>query len=92
MTNPRLLLLDEVSLGLSPLAVDQVYNSLSGLMQGGTTIIIVEQDLSRALAVSTRIICMLEGGIALEGPASALDREQITAAYFGLNRGQKELA
>jgi len=92
MTNPRLLLLDEVSLGLSPLAVDQVYNSLSGLMRGGTTIIIVEQDLSRALAVSTRIICMLEGGIALEGPAAALDREQITAAYFGLNRGQKELA
>jgi branched-chain amino acid transport system ATP-binding protein len=86
MTNPRVLLLDEVSLGLSPLAVDQVYQSLAGLMGSGTTIIIVEQDLSRALKVSTRVICMLEGSIALEGTAAELDRERITAAYFGLNK------
>jgi branched-chain amino acid transport system ATP-binding protein len=86
MTNPRLLLLDEVSLGLSPLAVDQVYDSLRGLMTSGTTIILVEQDLSRALAVSHRIACMLEGSIVLEGTASALTRDEITAAYFGLNR------
>ncbi|MDE8346075.1 MAG: ABC transporter ATP-binding protein [Acidocella sp.] len=86
MTNPRLLLLDEVSLGLSPLAVDQVYESLNGLMNSGTTIIIVEQDLRRAIAVSSRIICMLEGAIALEGASAALDREVITAAYFGLHR------
>jgi branched-chain amino acid transport system ATP-binding protein len=86
MTNPRLLLLDEVSLGLSPLAVDQVYESLRGLMGGGTTIILVEQDLSRTLSVATRIACMLEGSIVLEGAAGALNREQITAAYFGLNR------
>jgi branched-chain amino acid transport system ATP-binding protein len=86
MTNPRLLLLDEVSLGLSPLAVDQVYDSLRGLMSGGTTIILVEQDLSRALAVSSRIACMLEGSIVLEGDAQSLNREQITAAYFGLKR------
>jgi branched-chain amino acid transport system ATP-binding protein len=86
MTNPRLLLLDEVSLGLSPLAVDQVYDSLHGLMSGGTTIILVEQDLSRALAVSSRIACMLEGSIVLEGGADSLNREQITAAYFGLKR------
>jgi len=86
MTNPRLLLLDEVSLGLSPLAVDQVYDSLHGLMSGGTTIILVEQDLSRALAVSSRIACMLEGSIVLEGDANSLNREQITEAYFGLKR------
>jgi len=86
MTNPRLLLLDEVSLGLSPLAVDQVYDSLHGLMSGGTTIILVEQDLSRALAVSSRIACMLEGSIVLEGDANSLSREQITEAYFGLKR------
>jgi len=86
MTNPRLLLLDEVSLGLSPLAVDQVYDSLRGLMSGGTTIILVEQDLSRALSVSSRIACMLEGSIVLEGGADSLNREQITAAYFGLKR------
>jgi branched-chain amino acid transport system ATP-binding protein len=86
MTNPRLLLLDEVSLGLSPLAVDQVYDSLRGLMSGGTTIILVEQDLSRALAVAGRIACMLEGSIVLEGAASDLSRDDITAAYFGLHR------
>jgi branched-chain amino acid transport system ATP-binding protein len=86
MTNPRLLLLDEVSLGLSPLAVDQVYLSLHGLMGGGTTIILVEQDLSRALSVATRIACMLEGSIVLQGAAGALNRDQITSAYFGLNR------
>jgi branched-chain amino acid transport system ATP-binding protein len=86
MTNPRLLLLDEVSLGLSPLAVDQVYQSLRGLMSGGTTIILVEQDLSRALGVANRIACMLEGAIVLEGAAADLSRDDITAAYFGLNR------
>jgi branched-chain amino acid transport system ATP-binding protein len=86
MTNPRLLLLDEVSLGLSPLAVDQVYESLRGLMSGGTTIILVEQDLSRALGVAHRIVCMLEGAVVLEGEAAALSREAITDAYFGLNR------
>ncbi len=86
MTNPRLLLLDEVSLGLSPLAVDQVYDSLRGLMSGGTTIILVEQDLSRALGAATRIACMLEGSIVLQGAASALSRDDITNAYFGLNR------
>jgi len=91
MTNPRLLLLDEVSLGLSPLAVDQVYDSLRGLMSGGTTIILVEQDLSRALGVASRIACMLEGSIVLEGEAKSLNREQITAAYFGLNRVAEKL-
>jgi branched-chain amino acid transport system ATP-binding protein len=86
MTNPRLLLLDEVSLGLSPLAVDQVYDSLRGLMTGGTTIILVEQDLARALSVATRIACMLEGAVVLEGAAARLSRDDITQAYFGLNR------
>jgi len=86
MTNPRLLLLDEVSLGLSPLAVDQVYDSLRGLMSGGTTIILVEQDLARALSVATRIVCMLEGAVVLEGAAAGLSRDDITQAYFGLNR------
>jgi len=86
MTNPRLLLLDEVSLGLSPLAVDQVYASLRTLLDSGTTIILVEQDLTRALAVSSRVICMLEGAIVLAGRSDALGRAEITEAYFGLKR------
>jgi branched-chain amino acid transport system ATP-binding protein len=88
MTNPDILLLDEVSLGLSPIAVEQVYASLTSLMKSGTTCIIVEQDLNRAIAVADRVICMLEGRIVLEGPAAQLSREQITEAYFGLAEAQ----
>ena len=80
-----MLLLDEVSLGLSPLAVDRVYQSLAGLMQSGTTIVLVEQDLSRALRVANRVICMLEGRVVLESDAASVTRERVTEAYFGLN-------
>jgi branched-chain amino acid transport system ATP-binding protein len=86
MCNPRLILLDEVSLGLAPMAVASVYDSLRGLISSGTTVVIVEQDLGRALAVSTRVTCMLHGEIVLEGESSALTREQITAAYFGVRQ------
>ena len=86
MSNPRLLLLDEVSLGLAPIAVDTVYASLRTLIDDGTTILLVEQDLARAMRVSRRVVCMLEGRVVLEGAAGALTRDQITAAYFGLHR------
>jgi len=84
MTNPRLLLLDEVSLGLAPVAVDDVYRSLATLIEAGTTILLVEQDLRRALDNAHRVVCMLEGRVVLEGAAKDLTREQITEAYFGL--------
>jgi branched-chain amino acid transport system ATP-binding protein len=83
MTNPRLLLLDEVSLGLSPLAVNLVYKSVESLIASGATILLVEQDLNRALKVANRVMCMLEGRIVVEGNAGSLTREQITDAYFG---------
>ena len=86
MSNPELLLLDEVSLGLSPLVVDRVYASLHGLISSGTTIILVEQDLNRALSVSDKVICMLEGRVALEGPSKGVSRDEVTKAYFGLHR------
>jgi branched-chain amino acid transport system ATP-binding protein len=86
MTNPRLLLLDEVSLGLAPLAVDGVYRSLATLIEGGATIALVEQDLARAMRVASRVMCMLEGRIVLEGLRGDLTREQVTTAYFGLAR------
>ena len=89
MTNPRLLLLDEVSLGLAPIAVEQVYESLRTVIASGATIVLVEQDLNRALKVATRIVCMLEGRIVLEGLTSELTREQITEAYFGLREGSR---
>ena len=84
MTNPRLLLLDEISLGLAPLAVDNLYRSLTTLFASGTTLIIVEQNLNRVLGVATRICCMLEGRIVLECDAKDATRERITDAYFGL--------
>ncbi len=88
MSNPDVLLLDEVSLGLSPLVVDRVYASLEGLMAGGTTIVLVEQDLTRAMAVADRVLCMLEGRIVLAGRTTELTRDQVTEAYFGLHRQQ----
>ena len=87
MTNPRLILLDEVSLGLAPVVIEGLYRSLPQLLQGGATLELVEQELSRALSVATRVMCMLEGRIVLDTPAASATREAIVDAYFGLHRG-----
>ncbi len=89
MSNPRVLLVDEVSLGLSPVAVEQVYESLRAVIASGATIVLVEQDLGRALRVATRVACMLEGRIVLEGRAAEMTREAVTEAYFGLRRSAR---
>ena len=91
MTNPRVLLLDEVSLGLSPLAVQGVYDSLRALMgkDAGknpgqrTTVVLVEQDLQRTFQVADRIVCMLEGRVVASGRADEMTREQVMDYYFG---------
>jgi branched-chain amino acid transport system ATP-binding protein len=84
MSNPRLLLLDEVSLGLAPIVVDAVYRSLANIISEGATVLIVEQDLTRVLRVAGRVICMLEGRVVLQGDAATLDRDRVVGAYFGL--------
>ena len=86
MTNPEAILLDEISLGLSPAAVGRVYDSLKTLIETGTTILLVEQDLNRALSVADRVVCMLEGKVVAQGRVQDMTREQITDAYFGLHR------
>jgi branched-chain amino acid transport system ATP-binding protein len=86
LSNPRLLLLDEVSLGLAPVVVDAVYASLQNVIGEGTAVLLVEQDLTRALKVAGRVLCMLEGRIVLEGEARSLDRDRVVGAYFGLRR------
>ncbi len=86
ISNPELLLLDEVSLGLAPLAVDAVYSSLAAVVEEGATIVLVEQDLSRATSIAQRIVCMLEGQLVLAGSSREFTREEITSAYFGLRR------
>ena len=84
MANPDLILLDEVSLGLAPIVVNQVYAALPTITESGTTVLVVEQDIGQALAVADRVACFLEGRVSLEGVPDQLDRGQITAAYFGM--------
>jgi branched-chain amino acid transport system ATP-binding protein len=89
MSNPKVLLLDEVSLGLSPVAIEGLYEQLAGLKaRGDTAMVVVEQDLDRAMAFSDRVICMLEGRIVLEGKPQSLGKPAITEAYFGLTKGE----
>ena len=88
MSNPRLLLLDEVSLGLAPIVVKQVYEAIPVVKAAGTTVLIVEQDVNQALAVADRFYCMLEGRISLTGTPGSADRDRITEAYFGLSSAQ----
>jgi branched-chain amino acid transport system ATP-binding protein len=84
MANPRLLLLDEVSLGLAPLVVRRIYQALPEIGAAGATVVVVEQDIGQALAAADRVYCLLEGRVALEGPPPELDRDRIAAAYFGV--------
>jgi branched-chain amino acid transport system ATP-binding protein len=87
MSSPRLIAFDELSLGLSPAMVDEIYRNLGRIVAGGVTGIIVEQDLKRALAACTRFCVMLEGSIVLEGRPGEVSEEAITAAYFGSDVG-----
>ena len=84
MANPRLLLLDEVSLGLAPLVVEHIYEAMPAIVSSGTTVLLVEQDVGQALKFADRVTCMLEGRLVLEGVPSELGREKIAQAYFGV--------
>jgi branched-chain amino acid transport system ATP-binding protein len=83
MTNPRLLLCDELSLGLAPVVVKQIYDALPAISAGGITLVIVEQDVGAAQRVSSRLYCLQEGRVTLAGASQALTRAQISQAYFG---------
>jgi ABC-type branched-subunit amino acid transport system ATPase component len=80
---PTLLLLDEISLGLAPRVVGELYQTLTALRAEGATLLIVEQDLRRAMAECDDLVCLLEGRVALAAPVPAVTREQVVAAYFG---------
>jgi branched-chain amino acid transport system ATP-binding protein len=84
MSNPKLLLCDEISLGLAPIIVRDIYARLPAILQQGTSIVLVEQDIVQAMKAARRVYCLQEGRVALEGEAKALTREQIAAAYFGV--------
>jgi branched-chain amino acid transport system ATP-binding protein len=84
MSNPRLLLCDEISLGLAPIIVRDIYARLPAIVADGLSLIIVEQDIMQALNAADHVYCLQEGRIALHGPARELTRESISAAYFGV--------
>jgi branched-chain amino acid transport system ATP-binding protein len=84
VANPRVLLLDELSLGLAPVVVRQIYGLLPELLGAGMTVLLVEQDVSQAVRAASRIQCLLEGRTTLEGRPDGFTPEQIEAAYFGL--------
>jgi len=84
MANPELILFDEISLGLAPVVINDIYEALAKIVRQGTTALLVEQDISRALAMSSRFYCLQEGRVELAGDTNTVTLEEITAAYFGV--------
>ncbi len=84
MSNPDLILLDELSLGLAPIVIKDIYAMLPKIIDDGLTAILVEQDVTRALDSAQQFLCIQEGRISLEGAPKAFTRDQISAAYFGM--------
>ena len=84
MSNPTLLLCDELSLGLAPVIIRQIYAVLPVIVAEGTTVVVVEQDINQALAVADRVYCFQEGRVSLQGKPDDLSREDVATAYFGV--------
>ncbi|HTP71812.1 MAG TPA: ABC transporter ATP-binding protein [Burkholderiaceae bacterium] len=84
MGNPDVLLCDELSLGLAPIVIKEIYDAVPALTREGMSLVIVEQDVSVAQRVSQRVVCFQEGRVSLEGASDELTREQISRAYFGV--------
>ena len=84
MSNPKLLICDEMSLGLAPIVIKDIYDALPSIVAEGITLIIVEQDVRLAMEVSSRLYCLQEGRVSLAGSSRVLTREQVSKAYFGI--------
>jgi branched-chain amino acid transport system ATP-binding protein len=84
MSNPSVLLCDEISLGLAPIVVEDIYRMLQQIRDNGTGIIVVEQDIARALRSTDRFYCLQEGRVTLAGTPADADQEAIRSAYFGM--------
>jgi branched-chain amino acid transport system ATP-binding protein len=84
MSNPTLLLCDELSLGLAPIVIKEIYDAMPAITAEGMSVVIVEQDVTVAQRVSQRVYCFQEGRVSLEGRSDQLTREQISLAYFGV--------
>ena len=84
MSEPQLLLCDEISLGLAPLVIKEIYQRLRRINAEGITIVLVEQDIRQSLKVANRVYVMLEGKVVLEGDPADMTEEQVKEAYFGI--------
>ena len=84
MSNPLVLLCDEISLGLAPTVIKDIYAAIPEILASGCSIVLVEQDIARALQTADRVYCLLEGKVSLEGLPADLGRERIAEAYFGI--------
>ncbi|CUH89703.1 LIV-I protein F [Phaeobacter sp. CECT 5382] len=83
MSNPRVLLCDEISLGLAPVVIKDIYQAIPQIKTAGASLIVVEQDIAQAMAVADRVYCMMEGRVTLTGTPDSLSRDDIHDAYFG---------
>lgn len=83
MANPRLMLCDEISLGLAPVVIAQIYRAFGDIQAQGTALLIVEQDVTRACRIAQRVYCLLKGRVTLAGRTSDFSAQQIANAYFG---------
>ena len=83
MSNPRILLCDEISLGLAPIVIKDIYKAITQIKAAGASMIVVEQDISQAMAVAERVYCLMEGRVTLSGTPDTLSRDDIHNAYFG---------
>ncbi len=83
MSNPRLMLCDEISLGLAPVAVRELYKALPGVAAEGVSLLVIEQDIGQAMAMADQVYCLQEGRVMLAGRPQDLTRERVAAAYFG---------
>ncbi|MBO9452941.1 ABC transporter ATP-binding protein [Tropicibacter sp. R16_0] len=85
MSNPKVLLCDEISLGLAPVVIKDIYAAVPKIQESGASLIVVEQDIGQAMKVADRVYCMMEGQVTLEGTPDNLSRDDIHAAYFGVS-------
>lgn len=83
MANPEIILFDEISLGLAPAVIKDIYAALPGVIDAGVSVVLVEQDVARALGVAQRFVCLQEGRVSLAGRPDQYSRAEIVAAYFG---------
>lgn len=89
MSSPELILLDELSLGLAPIVVDQIYERIAAINRRGVTCVVIEQDTERAMRVASAVSVLLEGRVVLEGDPDELGRDRVSAAYFGIETAEQ---